>query len=421
MPRMIELIRSSSVPATIMQSAARGALSVPAPEMIEILVHLANHNPIFGQAARITLAGWDEKACLAAASDSSTPQEVLQYFIALENLRPRLLPALLENSAISDTTLDVIAATGPREVVEAMRQSPRVQKSPAILHALTANPNATQSETAQLHDKLVASGFESAPPEAATEPAGEVPAESGAVAVPAGGDEHDEAVSAYFAEHAKEIAADEGKPFQPLGGMYELESSATEPQAASTPSPSPGDAPVVTATTETPAGNAPATGHAKTATAAKKAQVPREDERGSVLQRIAKLDIKGRIQMAMKGSKEERSILIRDGTKLVALAVLESGKITDGEVEKFASQKNVLEAVLRRIPMKRRFIKNYNVVRNLVANPRTPIDVSLGLMKNLLVADLRHLSSNKEVSETIRKLALKMFKQKTDTTKKQSG
>ena len=159
----------------------------------------------------------------------------------------------------------------------------------------------------------------------------------------------------------------------------------------------------------------------KTATAAKKAQVPREDERGSVLQRIAKLDIKGRIQMAMKGSKEERSILIRDGTKLVALAVLESGKITDGEVEKFASQKNVLEAVLRQIPMKRRFIKNYNVVRNLVANPRTPIDVSLGLMKNLLVADLRHLSSNKEVSETIRKLALKMFKQKTDTSRKQSG
>ncbi|HWX91880.1 MAG TPA: hypothetical protein VNY29_04535 [Terriglobales bacterium] len=420
MPHMIELIRSSSVPATIMQSAARGALSVPAPEMIEILVHLANHNPIFGQAARITLAGWDEKACLAAASDSSTPQEVLQYFIALENLRPRLLPALLENPAISDTTLDVIAATGPREVVEAMRQSPRVQKSPAILHALTANPNATQSETAQLHDKLVASGFESAPEEG-PEPSSEASLEPREAASTAVADEQEEAVSTYLAEHAKEIAADEGKPFQPLGGMYELESSATEPQAASTPSPSPGDALVGTATAETPAGNAPATGHAKTATAAKKAQVPRADERGSVLQRIAKLDIKGRIQMAMKGSKEERSILIRDGTKLVALAVLESGKITDGEVEKFASQKNVLEAVLRQIPMKRRFIKNYNVVRNLVANPRTPIDVSLGLMKNLLVADLRNLSSNKEVSETIRKLALKMFKQKTDTSKKQSG
>jgi hypothetical protein len=120
----------------------------------------------------------------------------------------------------------------------------------------------------------------------------------------------------------------------------------------------------------------------------------------------------------MKGTKEERSILIRDGTKIVALAVLESPKITDGEVETFASQKNVLEAVLRAIPMKRRYAKHYPVVRNLVFNPRTPMDVALGLMKNMLVADLKNLSSNKQVSETVRKLALKMFKQKMDSNKK---
>jgi hypothetical protein len=120
----------------------------------------------------------------------------------------------------------------------------------------------------------------------------------------------------------------------------------------------------------------------------------------------------------MKGTKEDRSILIRDSTKLVALAVLESPKVTDGEVEKFANQKNVLEAVLRQIPMKRRFVKNYGVIRNLVANPRTPLDVSLGLMKNILTADLKNLAGNKEVPDTIRKLATKMFKQKMDTTRK---
>ena len=143
-----------------------------------------------------------------------------------------------------------------------------------------------------------------------------------------------------------------------------------------------------------------------------------ETERGSALQKISRLDIKGRIQLAMKGTKEDRSILIRNSTKLVALAVLESPKVTDGEVEKFANQKNVLEAVLRQIPMKRRFVKNYGVVRNLVANPRTPLDVSLALMKNLLTADLKNLAGNKEVSDTIRKLATKMFKQKMDTSKK---
>jgi hypothetical protein len=52
-----------------MQSAARGALSVPPAETIEILVHLALHNKLFGEQARLTLAGWDEKASLAAAAD----------------------------------------------------------------------------------------------------------------------------------------------------------------------------------------------------------------------------------------------------------------------------------------------------------------------------------------------------------------
>ena len=141
---------------------------------------------------------------------------------------------------------------------------------------------------------------------------------------------------------------------------------------------------------------------------------PEEVRRDSTLQKIAKLDIKGRIALAMRGNKEERSILIRDSTKLVALAVLDSPKVSEGEVEKFALQKNVLEAVLRAIPIKRQFMKNYSIVRNLVYNPRTPLDLSLGLMKNLLLHDLKNLSGNKEVSDTIRKLALRMFRQKSE-------
>jgi hypothetical protein len=141
-------------------------------------------------------------------------------------------------------------------------------------------------------------------------------------------------------------------------------------------------------------------------------------KRDNSMQKINRLDVKGRIQLALKGNKEERSILIRDGTKVVALAVLEAPKLSDGEVEKFALQKNVLEAVLRQIPLKRRFMKNYIVVRNLVSNPRTPLDLGLGLMKHLLAVDLKNISANKEVSETVRKLALKMYKQKLDAANK---
>jgi hypothetical protein len=420
MPRMIELIRASAVPATLVHSAARGALALPPAEMIEILVHLAIHNKIFGQQARMTLAGWEEKSSLAAASDPNTALEVLQYLVSVDNLRPVLLPALLENPSVPEDALVALAGAGSREVLQTMLASPRVQKSDAIRRALNENPYASAD---------FVKAEQSAAGETATHATSEVPAtettasdaEEVLVSLPEltrpeePTEVLDEQISSFLAEHAAEIEAEKDKPFQPLGGI------ADELSVEASPPPD-GDAPVL-ATDNPPKEQpeaAPVTPPAHPTV--KHSYKPHEGEtkRGSALQKISKLDIKGRIQLAMKGTKEERSILIRDGTKIVALAVLESPKITDGEVETFASQKNVLEAVLRTIPMKRRYAKHYPIIRNLVFNPRTPMDVALGLMKNMLVADLRNLSSNKQVSETVRKLALKMFKQKMDTTKKSS-
>src|SRR6185312_6075661 len=105
MSRMIDLIRVSAVPSNLMQSASKGSLSVPPQEMIEILVHLALHNKVFGQQAQLTLAGWDEAASRAAASNPSTTKEVLNYLISPANLRPVLLPALLANPSLSVDSL----------------------------------------------------------------------------------------------------------------------------------------------------------------------------------------------------------------------------------------------------------------------------------------------------------------------------
>jgi hypothetical protein len=418
MRSMIDMIRSSSVSATIMQAAARGALAVPGAEMIEILVHLANHNKVFGQQARMTLAGWELKSSLEAASNPGTSQEVLDYLVAQENLRPRLLPALLENPSIKPKILLEMASNGSREVVDAMRASSRVQGSPEILRALAENPNSLPAEVPQPQEAPAVEELQ--PPE----PEQQASTLESSVAQGASEDdilEDDAVVHAFLTEHARELVLEGEKPFQPLGGIQEFEVLAPDhvSPAATEPEVIQDTAPVTPAVqSPAPAAAAKAATAARMTPASKKTHSSTEIERGSALQKISKLDIKGRIQLAMKGSKEERSILIRDSTKLVALAVLESPKITDGEVEKFASQKNVLEAVLRQIPMKRRFVKNYGVVRNLVGNPRTPLDVSLGLMKNLLTADLKNLSGNKEVSDTIRKLATKMFKQKSDPSKK---
>ena len=408
MPRMIDQIRASKLPSNMMQFAARGALQVPPAENIEILVYLARHNNVFGELARMTLAGWDEHASLAAAADPETPREVLDYFISPDNLRPKLVPALLENPSIREGQLVKLAVGASRETIEAMLKSARVRSLSGVLETLRSNPYLKKEEAEELEKlshaiKSSAVAEVDAPavasPDAATDEAESVAASG---TDDEGGD--DEVVSTYLAEHANDIAAEWDKPFQAIGGI-ELLGQDYFPDMDVPEAPAPAE----------PAAPTPAV-EPKIALAPKK--LPAAPIRENALQKINRLDVKGRIQLALKGNKEERSLLIRDGTKVVALAVLEAPKLSDGEVEKFASQKNVLEAVLRQIPLKRRFMKNYKVVRNLVANPRTPLDLGLGLMKHLLIADLKNISGNKEVSETVRKLAMKMFKQKLDQAAK---
>lgn len=409
MPRTIDLIRASKLPSNMMQFAAKGALAVPPAENLEILVYLAKHNQVFGDVARLTLAGWDEKASLAAASDPKTAREVLNYLISPDNLRPKLLPALLENPSVLDSEIAKCAISASQASIVTMLKSERVRACKGILDSLRSNPYLKGDEAATVASLLKAdasaAGAKGTQGPSADAPAADAPAAE--ESLDSADPEVDQAVSAYLAEHAAEIVTEKDKPFQAVGGIVDLLGEDYFPvvenrnmtELAEAEEPAQPKSPAATDAAATPK---------------PKAKVVEPGKRDNALQKINRLDVKGRIQLAMKGNKEERSLLIRDGTKVVALAVLDAPKISDGEVEKFALQKNVLEAVLRQIPLKRRFMKNYIVVRNLVSNPRTPLDLGLGLMKHLQVKDMKAISGNKEVSETIRNLALKMYKQKMD-------
>ena len=140
----------------------------------------------------------------------------------------------------------------------------------------------------------------------------------------------------------------------------------------------------------------------------------KDPERQTLLQRINAMTPAEKIKTALTGNQEERLVLIRDSNKLVARAVLGSPKLSDAEVEAFAMMKNVTEEVLRLIAMNRAFMKRYSVAVNLVNNPRTPLDVTLPLLNRLNERDLKNLSLNKNVPETLRSLGLKLYKQKKE-------
>ncbi|MBV8207016.1 MAG: hypothetical protein JO041_09510, partial [Acidobacteria bacterium] len=304
-----ELIRRSEAPAGVLRSAARGALSLPAAEMLEILVHLADDPEWRGQ-ARVTLGQWGEASARGVLADPATPVSVLRYFAEPANLRPGLAEALIANPSVPLAAIVRLAEGATAELAEIIAATPRVKESGEALEALAANPR-TAPATAELARRLLDT-------------------QASLLAI-----EQSQETRDYEHEHAKEIAASGTAPF-------ELVEPAQEEL------------------TEVAAG--------------------RTGARLTVLQKIAAMKVSARIRVAMLGTREERMLLIRDCNRVVAMAVLNSPKLSETEMEGFAAMKNIQEDVLRGMARNRRFMRNYAVVRALVNNARTPIDVGLGLL-----------------------------------------
>ena len=125
------------------------------------------------------------------------------------------------------------------------------------------------------------------------------------------------------------------------------------------------------------------------------------------LQRIATMTPSQRVALAMKGNRKERTILIRDPNKIVAIAVLSSPKVTDAEVESIAKMANVSDEVLRIIGNTRGWVKNYGVVAALSRNPKTPVAISLNLLQRLYEKDVKLLAADRNIPEAVRVAARK--------------
>jgi hypothetical protein len=124
---------------------------------------------------------------------------------------------------------------------------------------------------------------------------------------------------------------------------------------------------------------------------------------------LSSLPIVARMKLAMKGTREQRSQLIRDSNRMVATAVLSSPKLTDAEVETFTKMGNVSEDVLRIIGMNRNWLKNYGVMHGLVKNPKTPPAISMQLIHRLNEKDVKMLAMDRNVPEALRLVARKLM------------
>jgi hypothetical protein len=136
------------------------------------------------------------------------------------------------------------------------------------------------------------------------------------------------------------------------------------------------------------------------------------EKRITLLQRLSKMRVVERVQLALKGNREERMALIRDPCKVVQRAVLQSPRLTDREVETFSAMANLSEDVLRLISRNRVFIGNPIVIRNLMNNPKTPLDISLHFLPNTNPQELKALTLNHNIPETLRTMAQRLHRQR---------
>jgi hypothetical protein len=140
---------------------------------------------------------------------------------------------------------------------------------------------------------------------------------------------------------------------------------------------------------------------------------PPSEKRITLLQRLARMRVVERVQLALKGNREERLALIRDPCKVVQRAVLQSPRLSEREVETFSAMANVSEDVLRLIARNRIFVGNPTIVRNLLHNPKTPIDISLHFLPNVTGQELKSLAMNRNIPETLRTAAIRLQRQRT--------
>jgi hypothetical protein len=140
--------------------------------------------------------------------------------------------------------------------------------------------------------------------------------------------------------------------------------------------------------------------------------VESEARQAALNERLSNLSVREKIRYALFGNREIRALLIRDSNKEVSRMVLRSPKLTESEVETIAAMRGVAEDIIREIGNSKDFIRSYNVVHNLVRNPKTPPVISQRLLFRLRSSDLALLTRDRSIPEAVRYNATRTLNQR---------
>lgn len=384
---VVKAVIHGTAPRPACVAAARGILPLPADDMLEVLVAFAMSDDaeLAGHANR-TIRTHDAETLSSLVRSDRAPVHVLSFLATVGDLPRKVHESIISNSRTPVTTIVKIAGeTKSVELLDAISLNQQLLiQTPAVIDALLKNPNRSSEadrrvvETKreffekergqqQVADELRAQGRE-----AAAEFVENLDLESGNLSL-------DDA--AFLAEHIVLPDSETDDAWLALDYLEEIYEETPEQREA-----------IVN----------------KILGEFRSEDIDVPSERFSTIHRIMKMGMKDRTRLAMKGDREARNILIRDPNRIVAHAVITNPRITEQEVEKIAAMRTITEDILRSIAASRQWSRCYSIVHNLARNPRTPIANVLNILTRLQLKDLNALSKNRNVSDAVRRQALRL-------------
>jgi hypothetical protein len=362
---VIGLIESGAYPRDVIGTIARGFLPLEQNDLIAVLAYLGGYPDaeIAGLAQR-SLGDVPVRSLFEfAANEGSDPGHLQRLLnVAAEQL---VLEALIRNRSLSDAAIVELARRAAPSVQDVIIiNQARILRAPQILDALLENPDLSPdvrrrvAETREEFFEKKARMLE------------QLEAEQQA------------ALEEYGNETGKIVAPD--APLEEIADL--LERAAQEDQ-----NPVP-------------------------ATLALNESEKRDDKKFAVWARLQFMSVSEKVQLAYKGDRLIRMLLVRDRNRLVCTAVLRNPRMTELEVDNIAGMRNVDEQVLRMIGMKKEWSGKYNVMLTLTRNPKTPVGVVLPFINRLTLRDLKGLKDDKGVPQVVRETAKRFYLSRTQKT-----
>lgn len=114
-----------------------------------------------------------------------------------------------------------------------------------------------------------------------------------------------------------------------------------------------------------------------------------------------------KITLALRGNREDRATLMREGNPTLQGYVLRNPQLTLDEVAGIAKMRTVTSELLRQIADKREWSSRPEIATALVRNPKTPVPIAIRLLDHVPITELRQLAKDQHTRAPIQQAARK--------------